>query len=522
MIDIKYFLDNNSGGQKTREKWLLKNNVNYHSIIKDWSNKNGFNDLPYKEQIYLCCNSIRNIPTCYVCEKKLKFKKSLSEGYPEKYCSINCMNSSEDHKIKVKDTKDYGLISNKIKKTTFKNYGVDNIFKRTDIIKNSYKRKYGVDHPLKDDGIKAKQKKTIFEKYGDWVINDNNNRFKLELLLKNKTNEFYPNLNIIDNQPYDLLIKCNYCNKDYNIKRALLRYRYNNNINPCTICNPILTERSIKEKELSVWLSQYTEVIRKDRLILDGKEIDIFLPEFNIGIEFNGLYYHSNLFLSDDYHLNKTLLAESKGVRLIHIFEDEWISKTEIIKSILLNLISKTPNRVYARKCSIKEVSSKDCKTFLLENHIQGNSISSKNIGLFYNDELISLMTFGIRKITGKKDMELIRFCNKINTNVIGSASKLFNYFTNKYSPNKIISYQDIRLFNGNLYEKLNFTKIRVSKPSYYYIINKQREYRYNWRKDILVKLGFDKNKTEKEIMETQGYYRIYDCGSNVWYYEKL
>lgn len=519
MINIEYFLENNSGGQKTREKWLEKNNSEYYLLIKNWSDKYGFNNLPYKEQIFLCCNEMVEIPKCKTCKSNLKFKKSLSEGYPENYCSMKCMNSSDDHKIRAKESRNYVEIVKKIKSTTLKNYGVDNIFKRTDIIKDSYIKKYGVDHPLKSENIKSKQKNTIYGKYGDWFLNTKISRDSLNKKYKEITTTIFENIRIINIDGDFIECNCNVCNNNYMVKRGILRYRYTNNINPCIICNPILEERSIKEKELSNWISEYTGVIRKDKTILNGKEIDIYLPEHNIGIEFNGVYYHSNLFVDKNYHLNKTIMANEKGIKLIHIFEDEWIDKSDIVKSIILNAINKTPNKIYARKCIIKEISTKESKEFLNNNHIQGNAIASINIGLFYNGELVSLMTFGNRKITGKKQMELIRFCNKLNTNIIGGASKLFNYFIKKYNPEEIISYQDNRLFNGDLYEKLGFKYIRLSEPNYYYVINKKRDYRYNWRKDVLVRMGCDPNLTEKEIMEELGYYRIYDCGSKVWEY---
>lgn len=516
-MDIGFFLKNNGGGQKTREKWLYKNYKEYYELINNWSEKYGFNNLPYKEQIYLCCYKLTEIPKCIECGNNLKFKKSLSEGYPENYCSMKCMNSSEIHKNKCKESMDYVEITKKTKKTFLDKYGVDNIFKRIDLIKESYIKKYGVDHPLKSEEIKLKQKNTIYGKYGDWFLNTKISRDSLHKKYNEITTTIFDNIKIININGDIIECNCSVCNNNYTIKRGILRYRYVNNINPCVLCNPILGERSIKEKDLSSWINEFVNVIRKDRSILNGKEIDIFLPDHNIGIEFNGLYYHSNLFVDNNYHINKSNLANEKGVKLIHIFEDEWVDKKDIIKSIILNYINKTPNKIYARKCKLMEISKEQSLIFLNENHIQGYSISSKNIGLFYNNELVSLMTFGNRKITGKKQMELIRFCNKLNTNVIGGASKLFNYFVKTYKPESIISYQDNRLFNGNLYEKLGFKQIRISEPSYYYVINKKREYRYNWRKDVLVKLGFDSNKTEKEIMEELGYPRIYDCGTKVW-----
>lgn len=252
----------------------------------------------------------------------------------------------------------------------------------------------------------------------------------------------------------------------------------------------------------------------------DGKEVDVFIPSLNIGIEYNGLRWHSEEFgRGEKYHLDKTLQSEKQGIQLIHIFEDEWLYKKEIVKSRLLNLVGKIPNKIYARRCEIKEVSSGDSMKFLEQNHIQGSVGSQIKIGLYYNDELVSLMNFSKPRINigGKKEegtYELIRFSNKLNTTVVGGASKLLKYFERNYNPKEIISYADRRWSQGNLYTQLGFDFIHFSQPNYFYVKSKRRENRFGYRKSILVKQGFDKNKTEKEIMQERGFNRIYDCGT--------
>ena len=217
-------------------------------------------------------------------------------------------------------------------------------------------------------------------------------------------------------------------------------------------------------------------------------------------------------------------MCESKGIHLIHIFEDEWVNNKDIVKSRLKNLFKLTDNKVYGRKCIIKEVNTKDKTKFLNDNHIQGTIGSKVNLGLYYNDDLVSIMTFGKGRVVMngvKNEWELLRFCNKINHSVIGGASKLFKHFIKNYNPNQLISYADRRWSQGNLYNQLGFNKTHNSTPNYFYVVNNEREHRFKYRKNLLVESGFDIKKTEREIMYDRGIYRIYDCGNLVYIYNK-
>ena len=287
----------------------------------------------------------------------------------------------------------------------------------------------------------------------------------------------------------------------------------------CQKCSNNLTSKA--EIEVYEFLKEHVECDNSNRVILNGKELDIYIPKLNIAVEFNGLYWHSDLFKDKNFHTGKTELCESKNIQLIHIFEDEWIFKKEIVKSRLLNLIGKTPVKIYARKCEIREVSSSDSMKFLEQNHIQGSVGSQIKLGLYCNEELVSLMTFGsLRKHMGQSSkagvFELLRFCNKLNTNVIGGASKLLKYFERNYNPIEIISYADRRWSQGKLYSNLGFDFVHNTQPNYFYVQKGycKRNNRYNFRKSELVKQGHDKNKTEKEIMKSLGYDRVYDSGN--------
>ena len=275
---------------------------------------------------------------------------------------------------------------------------------------------------------------------------------------------------------------------------------------------------SIKEKDLFTFIHNIAEdAISNDRTILKGYELDIYVPSKKIAFEFDGIFWHNENCKPNDYHLKKTIACEENGIRLFHIFEDEWINKKDIIKSMIKNLLLKTEQKIYARNCSINYVDHSQGKKFMEKNHLQGWCPSQIMIGLYYNDELVSLMSFGKSRHfigNGKSDYELLRFCTKLNTQVIGGASKLFNFFIKEHPNKEIVSYADRRWSNGNLYEKLGFELYNKSKPNYYYVVNNERKNRFNFRKSILMKkYNCPKDMSEREFCKQQKWYRIYDCG---------
>jgi len=261
-------------------------------------------------------------------------------------------------------------------------------------------------------------------------------------------------------------------------------------------------------------------VLSNNKKVLHGVELDLFIPSHNIAIEYNGLYWHSEkMGKTRNYHISKTILCESENIRLIHIFEDEWLFKKDIVKNRLKHILKTSTDRIYGRKCSIIEIESDTKKEYLEKNHIQGNDSSQIRLGLLNNKILVGVMTFskprralGYDNNVGVDIYELVRFASD---NVIGGADKLLKYFINTYKPKKIISYADRRWSVGGLYEKLGFNFINSTKPNYWYTKNyRKREHRFNYRKDKLIGMGYDPNKSEFEIMDDIGYGRVWDCGS--------
>lgn len=263
------------------------------------------------------------------------------------------------------------------------------------------------------------------------------------------------------------------------------------------------------------------ETNMNNKKVLGGTEIDIYIPSLNTGIEYNGLFWHSERMGKDkNYHLNKQRICEEKGVKLIHIFSDEWLNKGDIVKNRLKYILGVSDNRIYARKCVIKEIDTKTKNKYLNTNHLQGEDRSSIKLGAYHNDVLVGVMTFSkLRKSIGHTDREgsyeLVRFASN---NVVGLASKFLKHFTREYNPNRVITYADKRWstnVSDNMYTKIGFEYLGDTKPNYWYTKRgNTRLHRFGFRKDILVKKGYDKEKTEKTIMSELGFDTIWDCGS--------
>ena len=307
----------------------------------------------------------------------------------------------------------------------------------------------------------------------------------------------------------------------------------------CPKCNKTLGI-SYGEKEVLSYLKddlKIENIIENDRSILNGKEIDIYLPDLKLAIEFDGLYWHSEEFVDKNYHLNKTNECKNKGIQLIHLMEDEWVNKKDLIKDKLKYMTHNINQNIYARKCYIEEISADMKNKFLDEYHIQGKDTSNIKLGLWYPDNkgdiLVAVMTFckprlslGQKNNKNKIDYELSRYATARGFNVVGGFSKLFKYFERNYEWNRIITYADLRWSIGNLYLKNGFELDHISAPSYSYIDknNIKRYNRFKFRKQELKKLFpdiYDDNKTEFQIMKEAGYFKIYDCGNMVFYYNR-
>lgn len=297
--------------------------------------------------------------------------------------------------------------------------------------------------------------------------------------------------------------------KRYNISESILIGRY-----------------GVMENEVANLIAELcpdNTIIRHDKTQLNGLELDIYLPDRKLAIEFNGNYWHSSLFKDIKYHQNKTIACIKRGIRLIHIYEYEWTDLKQKIK--LINLIKNALNIdtkvVYARKVKVMAISNDTCAEFLENYHLQGSAKAKEKYGAYLGDELIGVATFGISRFnTGSLfNWELIRLCWKPGYRVIGGFRKFLKQFIRDYEPSTIISYCDVGKFSGESYLKAGFktTASDLSNPGYIWLNRSDNRVltRYRTMKHILINEGYGHlGSTEDEIMKARGYIKIYNSGN--------
>ena len=270
-----------------------------------------------------------------------------------------------------------------------------------------------------------------------------------------------------------------------------------------------------------ITIKKYKKTIKFNYINCDDYMNILFLPEYNIAID----YINSENCEHNYNQREKYIKFKEKNIRLISIFNIDNKEKTEMF---LYNMFAKK-NRLYARKCSIKEISKKECNDFLIKNHLQGKSnFSTIHIGLFFEEELVSVMSFGnnrFLKHNNVDEYELYRFCSKPNLEIVGGASKLLKYFEKTYQPKKLMSYSNNDYFSGDVYEKLGFRFVKYDQPRYFWFLNgeaiKREDCQVKKLKDQYPLL-YEESKNhigskETFIMEKLGAKKITLTGNSIW-----
>lgn len=472
-----------------RKSWIQKMYPDFFEFIEEH-----YKQYNFLEALYLACNNLSNPPSCPVCGKNLRYKN----GSYSTYCSSKCVGIGTKEKAAATNLEKYGvktfLTTNKCKQA----------------LKVANLKKYGVEHHFNSVEVQRK----IHEKKKINHINST------PYLLGYNEDGL-----MICKCPHEGCTKCK--EKQFTIGNTNYYNRINCKCELCTILHPINDNGSWPEKEIREYIVSLGFECEKNRTILNGLELDIYIPEKKITIEFNGCYWHSSKYKTPSYHYDKWKTCFDAGIQLITIWEDWWVNDKEKCKNLIRSKLGIYKERIYARKCMVKEISVRDSRDFCNKFHIQGASPASIHIGLFHEEELVSVMTFakqrqgiGNEKI---KPWELVRYCSGTN-HVIGGAGKLFKYFIRKYNPEKIVSYSSNDISLGGVYKALGFQFKRQNKSSYWYIgYDMKRHHRYSFNKFHLKKMGHDtEHLTESQIMNELPYWKIYDSGTMTWEWKSL
>jgi predicted nucleic acid-binding Zn-ribbon protein len=498
---------------------------------------------------------------CEVCGKPTVFK-SYGEGY-RRFCSAECRKESTVRKAKATNLKRYGAptpaqnkaIKAKMNKTLKERYGVDNAFALASRPKNlnlekrrkTMLERYGVEYPLQSPEIKQKIAQTNLQRYGN--ISSVHSEQIQEKIKENNIEKYGVEYS---SQRKDVIEKIRTSRRANTYKRLFASDRLRDRVIPlfdvaqytgvrephtfqctrcghvfednlingsiprCDVCYPLhVNSRNPLEDEIALYITSllpHVRIIYNDRDVLAGKELDLYLPDYKLAIELNELYFHSELMgRGRGYHLNKTTLCEKQGIRLLHIFEDEWLDKQEIIKSIISNALGIRNHTIGARQLTPKF--NVDLTDFFDDNHIQGNVGASIKVGLLdEKGEVLAGMSFRKPRYSKQADYELARFAVKIGYHIPGAFSRLLSLFRKHYS-GSIITFSERRLFTGDVYRKTGFRELKPTPPSYWYTTGyKYRENRLNYQKHKI--LDADPTLTEYENMQLKGYTRIWDCGN--------
>ncbi len=380
---------------------------------------------------------------------------------------------------------------------------------------------YGVANPNKSKEVRAKIAATNRERYGaDCALQNPKIIEKAKTTAKIK---HYPvfvklvkakNISVLsDIEAYVsskvLKFKCNTCGylwtRDLQKKMPLV------NGTRSVYCKKCCTQASMAEKELMLFIKSIysVEVIENTKSIIKPYELDIYLPEKKLAIEFNGTYWNSSK--PSEYHQNKTFLCKEQDIRLIHIFEHEWTFNKNKVMQHIKNALGIFEVSIYARQCQVKAISSNEYRVFLDINHLQGAINSSVRLGLFYKDELVSVIGFGKSRFK-KDELELHRYCVKAGYQVVGGFSKLLKHS----KQTDFVSYVDLSHFTGKGYEKLGFVSIAITSPSYVYVKNDEIKSRMQCQKHKLSAFlsNFDEELSESDNMSLNGWHKVYDCGN--------
>lgn len=511
---------------------------------------------------------------CPICGKATPFR-SIQRGYQE-FCSANCANKSEAKRDAIKQhiaertEEEQAAINAKVQATLLEHYGDENYGRYGSVgFKKKMLEKYGDEHysntaqkletnrrnhggvlNLQLPEFREQARATKIARYGcdhdmNKVIQTNIERYgvpfpanapeaiasrserrkagtrqKMESLLAAE------DISVLEYDGNVFRMLCSQCGNEFTYSRAFLYYKQKAG-DVCPFCHPRnFSYDSNLQAAIADFVDASTDLLvaRDNRTEIWPQELDIYIPDLQVAFEVDGMYWHSLAYKKPTYHLEKTLLCRDAGITLYHIFEAEWESRQEIVKSRIRSILGQYDARIYARNCDLREVTAKEARHFFETNHLQGSALASVTYGLYYEGELVEAMSFGKPRFNKECSWELIRMCSKLNHQIVGGAARLLKAFEKEHpGEGRLISYADLRWSTGSVYETLGFEHMWDSKPNYWYFMSNEDMFsRGIFQKHKLPSIlpKFDPDMTEQENMLENGFQIIYDCGNAV--YEKV
>lgn len=482
----------------------------------------GLPDGAINEIIYNALHGLNGRGVCGVCGKETRLYEHRG-GWAE-YCSKKCMNSSSSSRTKrseITKLERGSSIScertrNKINDTMLEKYGVLNpshIPEAVNKREQTFIDRFGCTTPFKNEEVKQKIRETTMQKYGGSGTQSTEILHKILLTRRTRIFDFLsqhlPEWEILTvaedwngshSQPIRLRHECG-------MEHCAFLWCGKNLFDPrCSKCH---TSSRPQRKVVDFLLSLGIELRVNDRSIIKPLELDIVMPAPGLAIEVNGLYYHGELRgTSKNYHLIKTERARDGDFQLLHFSDFEIANKWTAVQTMLLAKLGRLP-KMHARACVIKVISTAEARDFLERYHLGGNCRSQVRLGLYYDDQLVSVATFGKSRYDAA-GVELLRYCSLAT--VRGGASKLISFYTKNYNCDRIVSYADRRWSNGQLYESLGFKLVKIVKPGYWYFNASEFHHRSMFQKHRITNEE-NSHLTEWQIMQNAGWDRYWDCG---------
>jgi hypothetical protein len=424
--------------------------------------------------------------TCETCGNIAKYL-DFRRGYT-RFCSTRCTANSS-------------AVMQQKRKTVFEKHGVDHFSKTTEYrtkFEKTLQERYGVSNPGQIESLKSMRSRKKQETYFHSIFDK-----MAEFAVPDFTFDEYTSV-----RDTSLRWKCVSCG---DVFESCVYYK----LPKCPTCYPTARfgGQSLIEKEIleAVRLFYTGEIVCNSRELIPPREIDIYFPAEKLAIEVNGIYWHSKY--DERYHREKFDACQATGIRLLMITDCDWQDKRDLVLAMIRHRLGISARRVYARQCRVVTLTKKEGADFFNTHHISGNSAAGEYHGLVYEGDIVGAISCSPRNRFNKNEsaVEIIRLA--FSDSVVGGASRLIKHLRKKYKK-PIISYADLRYGTGEVYKAAGMSLVKLTDPGYWYFINGKRYHRLSWTKKKLVGMGYEKNKTEYQIMtEDLKALRYYDCG---------